>query len=153
MADDPNRTAYAAGTSTPVSMPQRETQSQVSITETLVIEAAAPIHDPIGTMPPLMVSPRIFERQYQKKLVETHMVTVVLHASGEKERDIRRLKRVHGLLRSNPGTDHFCLMIFENGFRHFLDFPNDTTGINPDMIERLVELVGAENVQVETVKP
>ena len=43
-------------------------------------------------------------------------------------------------------------MIHENGFRHFLDFPNDTTGVNPDLIEKLVELVGSENVQVDNVR-
>ncbi|MPN25941.1 hypothetical protein SDC9_173362 [bioreactor metagenome] len=65
---------------------------------------------------------------------------------------MRRLKRVHGLLRSTPGNDHFCFMIFENGHRHFLDFPNDTTGVNQALIGQLADLVGAENVQVETIK-
>jgi len=80
------------------------------------------------------------------------MVTVILRASGEKERDIRRLKCVHGLLRSSPGNDHFCFYIFETGHRHLLDFPNDTTGVNSQLIERLVELVGNDNVQVEALK-
>jgi hypothetical protein len=80
------------------------------------------------------------------------MVTIILRASGDKDRDIRRLKRIHGLLRSSPGSDHFCFYIFENDHRHFLDFPNDTTGVNPHLMDRLVELVGSENVQVETIK-
>jgi hypothetical protein len=103
-------------------------------------------------MPPLIVAPRIAESRLRNPNAETRMVTVVLMATGEKERDVRRLKRVHGLLRANPGSDHFCLMIHENGSRHFLDFPNDTTGVNPDLLNKLVELVGSENVQVEDLR-
>ena len=105
-----------------------------------------------GVMPPLIISPRVFEPTLHTEKNETQMVTVILRASGEKDRDIRRLKRVHGLLRSSPGNDHFCFYIFENGHRHFLDFPNDTTGVNSQLIDRLVELVGNENVQIEAIK-
>jgi hypothetical protein len=94
----------------------------------------------------------VFEPTLHTEKNETQMVTVILRASGEKDRDIRRLKRVHGLLRSSPGNDHFCFYIFENGHRHFLDFPNDTTGVNSQLIDRLVELVGNENVQIEAIK-
>jgi DNA polymerase-3 subunit alpha len=106
----------------------------------------------IGEMPPMIIDPRPAETKRGRTQMETRMVTVVIKSTGEKDRDIRRLKRVHGLLRANPGSDHFCLMIHENGFRHFLDFPNDTTGVTPDLIEKLVELVGSENVQVDNVR-
>jgi DNA polymerase-3 subunit alpha len=106
----------------------------------------------IGPLPPMIVSPHPFESSRAAGKDETRMVTIILRDSGEKDRDIRRLKRVHGLLRSNPGSDHFCFFIFENGRRHFLDFPNDTTGINSQLLDRLVELVGSENIQVETIK-
>jgi DNA polymerase-3 subunit alpha len=111
-----------------------------------------PLTDSIGPMPPLIISPHVFASPRSVEKGEAHMVTVILRATGEKERDIRRLKRVHGLLRSCPGNDHFCFYIFENGHRHFLDFPNDTTGVNSQLIDRLVELVGNENIQVETIK-
>ena len=111
----------------------------------------API-DTLGPMPPIIISPRIFDPKYRPEKNETRMVTIVLRASGEKDRDVRRLKRIHGLLRASPGNDHFCFLVFENGYRHFLDFPNDTTGANNTLINTLVELVGAENVQVETIK-
>ena len=41
------------------------------------------------------------------------MVTVILHSTGNKTRDQRRLQRLHGLLRSCPGLDRFSLMIQE----------------------------------------
>lgn len=107
---------------------------------------------PIGMMPPFMVNPKVYDQVATQNAHDSRMVTVILRSSGDKERDVRRLKRVHGLLRSTPGNDHFCFMIFENGHRHFLDFPNDTTGVNPALIGQLGDLVGAENVQVETIK-
>lgn len=116
--------------------------------------AVAPQPQTSDALPAKMVSPRPAEekRPRRQKSEDAHMVTVILRASGEKERDIRRLKCVHGLLRSSPGNDHFCFYIFENGHRHLLDFPNDTTGVNSQLIERLVELVGNDNVQVEALK-
>jgi DNA polymerase-3 subunit alpha len=83
---------------------------------------------------------------------EPRMVTVVLRSSGDKTRDVRRMKRVHGLLVSQPGHDRFAFHVFENGHRFLLEFPNDTTGISADLIRKLVELVGEENVRVETIK-
>jgi len=119
-----------------------------------VVEPAPKTTDnsPIGVMPPFMVNPRVYDQAATTNTHDSRMVTVILRSSGDKERDVRRLKRVHGLLRSTPGNDHFCFMIFENGHRHFLDFPNDTTGVNQALIGQLADLVGAENVQVETIK-
>ena len=57
------------------------------------------------------------------------MLTVILRSSGEKERDVRRFKRIHGLLVSCPGHDKFSLLVFEGGKRFLLEFPNETTGI------------------------
>ncbi len=77
------------------------------------------------------------------------MVKVVLRANGDKERDVRRLKRIVGMLRSSPGKDHFALLVFEQGHSFQIEFPNDTTGATPDLISRLNELVGIENVIIE----
>jgi DNA polymerase-3 subunit alpha len=120
--------------------------------ETMVLEKPIPTANPLAEMPPMIISPRGADSPLRRPQVETKMVTVILKSTGEKERDVRRLKRVHGLLRAAPGSDHFCLMIHENGFRHFLDFPNDTTGANADLLDKLVELVGSENVQVDNVR-
>jgi DNA polymerase-3 subunit alpha len=80
---------------------------------------------------------------------ELRMVKVVLRANGDKDRDVRRLKRIVGMLRSSPGKDHFALLVFEQGHSFQIEFPNDTTGATPDLITRLNELVGNENVIIE----
>jgi len=82
----------------------------------------------------------------------TRMLTIIMRASEDKERDIRRLKRICGLVRSCPGSDRFCFLIFEHSHRHLLDFPNDTIGINSELLRQLAELVGDQNVQVEILK-
>ena len=79
------------------------------------------------------------------------LITIVLKTSGEKQRDVRRMRRIHGLLNSFPGEDRFCFLVFERGHQHLLDFPNDTTAANQELLNKLVELVGLENIQVEQV--
>jgi hypothetical protein len=41
--------------------------------------------------------------------------------------------------------------VLEQGRQHLLDFPNDTTAANSDLLNKLVELVGPDNVLVENV--
>jgi hypothetical protein len=78
-------------------------------------------------------------------------ITVLLRATGDKERDKRRIKTLHGLLISFPGRDKFNFHIFENGKGHLIDFPNDTTRICSELTERLKRLMGEENWRVEEI--
>ncbi|MCJ7625615.1 MAG: hypothetical protein MUO76_19150, partial [Anaerolineaceae bacterium] len=80
------------------------------------------------------------------------MVTVVLRSTGDKHRDVRRLKRVHGLLHSSPGNDRFSFLLFEGGHYLLMEFPNETTSLTPDLSRRLAEMVGEENIRVESIK-
>jgi len=41
-------------------------------------------------------------------------------------------------------------MVYEHGFRHLLDFPNDSTSVNTELISQLSEIVGRDNIRVET---
>jgi DNA polymerase-3 subunit alpha len=82
---------------------------------------------------------------------DPRMVTVVLRSTGDLERDVRRIHRVYGVLRSCPGHDHFAFLIFEGSGHSQLEFPNDTTGISPHLLQKLVQLVGEENVRVESI--
>lgn len=82
---------------------------------------------------------------------ELRMVTVVLRACGDRQRDVRRMRRVIGMLTSYPGRDKFALRIFENGRHFLLEFPNDTTGLNSDLLRDLKTLVGEDNVRVENI--
>ncbi len=79
-------------------------------------------------------------------------LTIVLHATSDKERDVRRLRRIHGLLRSYPGADRFTFMVFESGRRFMLEFPNDTTGICSELLRKLLELAGEGNVSVTAIQ-
>ena len=83
-----------------------------------------------------------------KKGEKPRMLTVVLPSSGDRGRDQRRLQRLHGLLRSCPGRDRFALMIQESGHHYLVEFPNTTTGISTEMLRRVSDLIGEENVRV-----
>ena len=80
------------------------------------------------------------------------MITVILRAEGDKDRSVRRLKRIHGTLVSFPGPDKFSFLMFEGGRRFLMEFPNDTTGICTELIRKLIELAGEGNVTVEPIK-
>lgn len=78
-------------------------------------------------------------------------ITVNLRSSGNKEEDRRRIKTIYGTLISFHGRDRFSFQIFENGGRYLIDFPNDTTRICPELIQRLAKLMGEENWRVEEI--
>ena len=109
--------------------------------------AAEAIAKPPVIMAPEFRSPYLSGGSKKNK----QLITVTLKSSDEKDRDVRRMRRVHGLLNSFPGEDRYCFLIFEQGRRHLLDFPNDTTAANSELLDKLVELVGSDNVQVEFV--
>jgi hypothetical protein len=79
------------------------------------------------------------------------MITVVLRPSGDAPRDIRRIGRLHGTFISYPGKDRFQFQIFENGRGHLIDFPNDTTRLCPELIEKLRLAIGEENIRIEPI--
>jgi DNA polymerase III subunit alpha len=78
-------------------------------------------------------------------------ITVILRSTGDKERDKRRIKTIYGTLISFHGHDRFSFQIFENGSGHLIDFPNDTTRVCPEMLERLKKLMGEESWRVEEI--
>jgi hypothetical protein len=79
------------------------------------------------------------------------MIKVIMRSNGDKDRSVRKLKLVVGVLRSCPGRDRFALLVFEKGSYYLVEFPNDTTGYSPDLHQRLVKLVGEENLQIEFI--
>jgi hypothetical protein len=80
-----------------------------------------------------------------------HMITIVLRASGDKTRDVLRMRRLHGTIMSFPGNDRFAFHVFERGRGYLLEFPNFTTRYCPEIISKLTLLVGPENVRIEPV--
>jgi len=97
-------------------------------------------------LPPFLVPPAVAGGS---ELVQ--MVTVVMRASGDKTRDVLRLRRIHGTVMSFPGNDRFAFHVFERNRGYLLEFPNFTTGVCSDLIAKLQFLVGSENVRVEPI--
>ncbi len=79
------------------------------------------------------------------------MLTVTVKANGDRMRDILKIKRIHGELIRSPGRDRFALYLFENDHYYLVEFPNETTGINENLVSQLAEIVGRENVHVESL--
>jgi DNA polymerase-3 subunit alpha len=83
---------------------------------------------------------------------ETRMITIMLESTGNRQRDSLRLRRVHGLLTSFPGNDHFAFLLYEASRRYHLEFPNFTTGYCPELHGLLVDLLGEDVVRVEPLR-
>ncbi|MEJ2597564.1 MAG: hypothetical protein P8Z00_04485 [Anaerolineales bacterium] len=79
------------------------------------------------------------------------MLTIALRSTGDKTRDVLRLRRIHGMITSYPGNDRFAFHVFERGRGYLLEFPNFTAGLTPELLERLKSLLGAENLRLETI--
>jgi len=73
---------------------------------------------------------------------------VTIHPCGEKTRDLRHIRQLHGLLVSHPGNHHFAFAVSEGGENYMIEFPNDTTDISAEVLQDLDRYVGAENVIV-----
>jgi len=79
------------------------------------------------------------------------MITVMLRGTGDKTRDVLRMRRIHGIVMSYPGDDRFAFQVFERGQGYLVEFPNFTTGLCSELIATLGRLVGSENVRVEKI--
>ena len=77
------------------------------------------------------------------------MLTVILRPTGDPQRDIRRISRLHGTFISYPGKDRFAFQIFENERGHLIEFPNDTTHLCAELMTKIKDAVGEENLRVE----
>jgi hypothetical protein len=78
---------------------------------------------------------------------QVRMLTVILRASGDKARDVLRLRRIHNTIISYPGNDRFAIHIFERGRGYLMEFPNATAGAA--RADRQADLlVGVENVRL-----
>jgi DNA polymerase III subunit alpha len=78
-------------------------------------------------------------------------ITITLRSTGDRERDKRRIKTLYGTLISYHGRDKFSFQIFENSKGHLIDFPNESTRICPELLERLKKLMGEESWRVEEI--
>jgi len=79
------------------------------------------------------------------------MVTILLHPSDDKLHDLRRIQRLYGTFISYPGSDHFTFHIFEDGKGHLIEFPNDTTRVCAELLNKLTGMVGEVNIRLEPI--
>jgi len=99
-------------------------------------------------LPHYLISPTVSDIDLRD---EVQMLTVILRSTGDKTRDVLRLRRIHGIITSYPGNDRFAIHLFERGRGYMLEFPNFTAGICSEMLARVKALIGADNVRVETI--
>lgn len=95
-----------------------------------------------------LVAPQILDEAAEDNR-PPEVITVYLKSTGELERDRRRIKHVYGIITSYPGRDRFSFFITENGRGHQIEFPNITTRICDDMLQRLRRLTGEESWRIE----
>jgi len=70
---------------------------------------------------------------------------ISLRPTGNGESDKKRIKTIYGTLISFHGRDRFAFEVFENGARHLIEFPNDTTRIGVELITRLKKFSVSEH--------
>jgi DNA polymerase-3 subunit alpha len=110
---------------------------------------------PIAQFPAvILATPKLPAASIPVRLDNEHppqMLTVILRPSGDAQRDIRRISRLHGTFISYPGKDRFAFQIFEEGRGHLIEFPNDTTHLCPELLITIKDAVGEENLRVEPI--
>lgn len=142
LADPPEKPPAPASTTSPA-----PAGANTAARETPAAETIESLSAPEFTAPEKL--PPIIENQSRSN--GARILTVTIHPTGDRTRDNRRLTQVHNLLCSNSGADRFCFIVFEGGHRYLLDFPNETTGINQDLLSHLGKMVGPENISVEKI--
>jgi hypothetical protein len=125
-------------------------QPIVSI-QPLVIEAS--VAKPTVEMSPLLppIAPPVILEKPVDEDRPPRIITIFMHPTNDNDRDRRRIKNVYGILISAHGKDRFQFQVFENGRGHLIDFPNDTTRICADMLDRLRKLMGEEAWRIEEI--
>jgi DNA polymerase III subunit alpha len=83
--------------------------------------------------------------------IPRRMVTITLRANHDKIRDALKIQRIYGVFVSYPGYDRFALYLFEGNRSFLIEFPNFTTQISDEMLQRLYEFVPREGVRIEPI--
>ena len=79
------------------------------------------------------------------------MLTIVMRSLGDKERDILRMRRVYGMLISDPGPDRFAFYVIEKNRGYRLEFPSDSTHLTDQLMKKLEFLMGKDNIILEPI--
>ena len=88
-----------------------------------------------------------FDKNAESKTPRLAVIT--LRSTGNKEKDVFRLRRIYGKLVSSPGQDHFVFQVYENNRIYMLEFPNETTGLTSELVSTLIDLTGEGNLRID----
>jgi hypothetical protein len=125
---------------------QANSGKKAPLSEIKPVETFATPTEKPTILPPFILSPHPAPGSES-----VHMITVVMRSTGDKTRDVLRMRRIHGTVTSYPGNDRFAIHIFERNRGYLVEFPNLTTGLCPELVSRLTFLMGTDNVRVETI--
>ncbi|MGZ9167179.1 MAG: hypothetical protein ACXW4U_18570, partial [Anaerolineales bacterium] len=117
--------------------------------EPMLVQQIEPVQIPPNDFLPSLYIP--LAQEEKDKDHPPQQITVMLRSTGDNERDKRRIKTIYGTLISFHGRDRFSFQIFENGKGHLIDFPNDTTRVCIEVLDRLKKLMGEESWRVEEI--
>ncbi|HLE16415.1 MAG TPA: DNA polymerase III subunit alpha [Anaerolineales bacterium] len=79
------------------------------------------------------------------------MITIILRPSEDKVRDNLRIRAIYGTLITYPGKDRFAFQVYEHGRGYLIEFPNFTTGLSQELIQRLRVFVSPEHLRIEPI--
>jgi DNA polymerase-3 subunit alpha len=125
--------------------------------ETDTLSAESPAVLPVSLIdaeepPSAPLTPYILLPQPGEDTGAVQMVTIIFRTCGDKARDNLRLRQAYGTLISYPGNDRFAFLVYERGHGYQIEFPNFTTGICPELLNRMNRIVGSENLRIEALK-
>jgi DNA polymerase-3 subunit alpha len=131
------------------SKPNEREQRLSAMLETRVVQQIDPTPTPPTDFLPSLYIP--LAQEDKDKEHPPQQITVILRSTGDKDHDRRRIKTLFGTLISFHGRDRFSFHIFEDGKGYLIDFPNDTTRVCTEALERLKKLMGEVSWRVEEI--
>jgi len=166
VGENPSRAPVEDSGETPVADSPAEEPAVVdnisSITDELVLREPVDSHSAEAPPAPVLGAPGDELRISQETLPdyfavwegpEPSLVTIMLRSSGDRQRDTRRMRRIHALLASYPGNDRFAFKVYEDAGRYDLAFPSSSTRYTPELHRKLLRLVGDKSVHVAALHP
>ena len=92
----------------------------------------------------------IFEDEVDDTLDNQKRLSIIIQSTDDRERDLRQISHVYGILQSYPGHDQFSFQLpGVQKATELIIFPNDGINISQGLINKLRKLLGEENVTVE----
>ncbi len=104
---------------------------------------------PSGTQPPAFITPP--SENVHLESDHPHMLIITLRSAGDKKKDVLLMRCVHGILVSSPGRDRFAFQVLEHDHFYRMEFPNETTGLNKAIIEKIQTMLGKDNIHLESI--